>query len=142
MTFSLPVPLTAGQISTMGANLVTVINNASTYQTNKTTDVGALQTLLTAAQAQIQTDIGAAPQVLAQDVLTANGIQKKITNVSATYDASILKANSNATILARDLAVGYSMQPVACTVDTQGIVTRNDTGTIVSWMKIVPPPKS
>ena len=142
MTLSLPVPLTAQQITNLGALLVAAINNQTTLQNNKATDTAAIQNNLTTAQAQTQTDIGAAPMVLAQDVLNANRIQANLTTVTANYDAAIATSKANQAILAKDLAVGYSMQPVVCTVDTNGIVTRTDSNTVVSWMKISPPPKS
>ena len=122
--------------------LVTVLNNINTYQTSQTAELNSIQASLTAANAQTQADLGGDQQVLARDVLNANAIQSNLTTRTAFWSTTISTANTNAATLARDLAVGYSYQPIVCTIDTNGIVTRTDTGTIVRGMKISPPPKS
>jgi hypothetical protein len=142
VTLKLPVPLTPTQITNQGALLVTVLNNLTTYQTNKTSALNALNTQLTTAQAQIQSDIAGDSQVLARDILTVNAIQAEIISATLDFDAKIATANKNSATLAKDLAVGYSVNPIVCTVDVNGIVTRTDSGTIVSWMRIFPPPKN
>lgn len=142
MTLQLPTPLTPTQITNQGVLMVAALNNASSNQSAQTTAIATLNTQLTSAQTQRDADLNGDPQVLARDVLQVASLRKRIVDQTAFYDALIANSTRNANLLALNLARGFTLDQVDCTVDLNGIVTRNDTGQIVPGIKITPPPKS